>query len=265
VEKPHNPPVSPTDTEPQQLIPSLDRTWLIGQEDYKPDCCVPLDECGDTCNPGGRIGWIRKYPNYKNFNSDPDGYIRYWLAWEKANPCCYRAGANCMGAALEVSYLHTRYGNWEATVLTNRYLRSDDGYGDVERWFELVKKGYFQVDYDRFRLKYQPIRGPHIPLSPAPLLPGDIITYEPGFVAGLFKDPIPDHMVVVTKHNANGQLLCFEKQSRKGYYQLKDCDNRGAHKDWVGELGPVQPVPGFYEVHYTPNNGSPYLPINLKE
>ncbi len=247
-------PVSPTN--PQKEIPDLDRTWLIGQPDYKKECCVKLDECDTNCCNMNRIGHPFK-PNYDSAPTDtPDGYMRYWLAWEKKNPCCYRDKANCMGAALEVSYLYTQLSSHRNDILTKKkYLNQDNGYGEVVNWPDLeegyIYSGYFKQDTSKRES------------------PGDIIIYQvknkdsEQYIQppGVHSSEFPSHMVVVIDHQdkkEGGGQLCFEKQATTGFYQVKPCSDRGQYtlrphpneyrRKWFGH------TVGFKQEHFIPKN-----------
>ncbi|HDQ73893.1 MAG TPA: hypothetical protein ENN19_17620 [Chloroflexi bacterium] len=139
-------------------------------------------------------------PNYRDFSS-ADEYMRYWLAWEyKANPCYYRIHANCMGAALEVSYLYTK--PWRDEIpLSASYLGPASGYGAIEKWHELVKTSlYFHPAWE--------------------MKPGTLFVFAVP-AGGLKLDYV--HMAVLA---SNSEEMCFEKQSPhlpNAYYQFRFC------------------------------------------
>ena len=122
-----------------------------------------------------------------------DDYMRFWLAWEKANPCCYRAGANCLGAALEVSGLYTGkdFGS---------YIRKG-GYSDPITDWPGARK-HFWASYPR---NYGWLAAP-----------GDL--YRTSFDA--FNPAVDAHFAVRTAHSSSGGTLYFQKQGPKGHYEL---------------------------------------------
>ncbi len=222
VDAPDAKPVSPTSTQAQKLIPSLNRIWHIKKSsDYKPECCVKINPCQDCCVNQARKGVIIR-PDDKTFTT-ADDYMRYWLAWEKANPCCYRAKANCMGAALEVSKL---YKGWSSPALVDGDYTAGDyettGFMQPEFWPKWVKKGYFIGEWVIHSND-----------------PGDIITYTPN--RGSEKG-YPAHLMVITDHNG----MCFEKQSPqlpRAYYQLRTCDRDGVYTWGIYNVDYYHPKP----------------------
>lgn len=157
-------------------------------------------------------------PNYRDFSS-ADEYMRYWLAWEyKANPCFYRIHANCIGAALEVSYLLTKPWVLADMVFKQPHYDEAAGYFDPTKWSAVAEEAGF---YDRGTQRWDDVT--FFPL------PGDLLSYAPWHMR--FPKYEPQHMVVAVSHFSEGELLCFEKQSPGSlpqqyeiwYYQLRPC------------------------------------------
>ena len=134
-----------------------------------------------------------------------DEYMKYWLAWEyvvKENRCVYRKYANCLGTALELSYLYTR--PWqreykEEIFEGEDYYDKEAGYGDPPKWY----KGLGQL----FSL-------------------GGMYAGHVAVTIGTPADG-PYHFAIVTNHYEGGRQLCFEKQTPHlpdVYYRLIPCD-----------------------------------------
>jgi hypothetical protein len=214
VGNPAAPPVDPTPEQAQELIPSLDRIWWTLNEDYKPKCCRVVNECAKNCATESQPRRPVVLPaNHMRFAGDPDGFMRYWLAWEKANPCCYRDEANCMGTALEVSYLYSKSSFVKRALNTPRYFNTANGYGDVQSWRDLRPEAFYYI------------------LGVA-LMPGDMLVQS----AKPYMDPllraqgrddvvssIPKHFMAATDHFQDGLRLCFEKGGTEHPYQLRPC------------------------------------------
>ncbi len=250
----HNNPVNFIDPSGQWREPTyyerqainLDQVWLVGN--YKPQCCEEyINPCQEDViyetNPNSLSGIIdfplmpeeSKMPNEQclvktrtgvnireNFDqfSSADDYMRYWLAWEIANPCNYRAEANCIGAAMAVSSLYKNLSG-TASIMKNRKYVDELGYGNIHNWYELPRLGYFSEIYRQ------------------QMSTGDVAAYSSPTWAylGYFDDKMEGyrpnqvtHMTVATTHQMSGQRLCFEKQGTKLYYQLRYCDDTSGYE-----------------------------------
>jgi len=195
---------------------NLDEIWTASR---KPRCCYLYEgKCDDICVGRQRVGIPIPPTPLEEFNS-ADEYMRFWLAWEyvvEENRCVYRKHANCMGAALEASYLYTK--SWREDAWKDifdegsQYFNLNNGYGDITQWRQLVKDGHFT--------RVKEMSAGHVVATPG-----------------------AHHVALVTGHFAGGGLLCFEKQSpgtvfppfpapigktqqyEKWYYRLIPCDS----------------------------------------
>jgi len=138
----------------EMAVINLNQPWRSGAN--KPLCCqeysigctefsVPLPlilkNCGNSLREQIRIS-----NNDSNLSviSSADDYIKFWLAWEKLNPCKYRKHANCLGAALELSSLYTGSGV-DADV-------GENGYADPRFvWPKLLDEGEFVIITPSYR------------------------------------------------------------------------------------------------------------------
>lgn len=120
----------------------------------------------------------------------------------KENRCVHRKHANCLGTALELSYLYTR--PWQAGYKdkifeVEDYYNINVGYGEPREWYE----GLDQL------------------FSPGGMYAGHVAVTDGTPAVG------PYHFAVVTNHYEGGRQLCFEKQTPhlpRVYYRLIPCD-----------------------------------------